>query len=136
MKAIADTGFLVAFANRNDLHHEWALGLAGQVSEPLITCDAVLAEAAFHLQDVALVLQFVKQGLVTPVFDVVEHLPRLVQIAERFADQKPDLADICIIRLSELYPRHPVLTVDSKDFRIYRRHRRETIPLIVPPSTS
>ena len=62
MKGIADTGFLVAFANRNDFHHEWAVQLAVQVSEPLITCDAVLAEAAFHLRDTALVLEFVRQG--------------------------------------------------------------------------
>jgi hypothetical protein len=26
LKGIADTGFLVAFANRHDRHHEWAFG--------------------------------------------------------------------------------------------------------------
>ena len=56
MKAIADTGFLVAFANRNDAHHDWAMSLAERVSEPLLTCEPVLAEAAFHLSDVALVM--------------------------------------------------------------------------------
>jgi len=59
MKGIADTGFLVAFANRNDRHHDWAMKLAEDVSQPLLTCDAVLAEAAFHLQDTALVLALV-----------------------------------------------------------------------------
>ena len=59
MRGIADTGFLVAFANRRDRYHEWALGLAGRVSEPLLTCEAVLAEAAFHLRDAALVLALV-----------------------------------------------------------------------------
>lgn len=29
MKGIADTGFLVAFANRGDAHHDWAVALAG-----------------------------------------------------------------------------------------------------------
>ena len=56
MKAIADTGFLVGFGNRNDYHHHWALEIAEQVAEPLLTCDAVLAEAAFHLGSSALVL--------------------------------------------------------------------------------
>jgi hypothetical protein len=41
MKAIADTGFLVAFANPLDAYHQWALGLASQVTEPLLTCEAV-----------------------------------------------------------------------------------------------
>ena len=45
MKAIADTGFLVAFGNRNDQHHAWALEIAKRITEPLLTCDAVLAEA-------------------------------------------------------------------------------------------
>ena len=133
MKGIADTGFLVALANRNDFHHDWALNLANQVSSPLLTCDAVLAETAFHLQNAALALEFVGQGLVTPVLDILDHMPRLLQIARRFSDQNPDLADVCLIRLSELYPQHPVITTDSRDFRVYRRNQRETIPLIVPP---
>ena len=133
MKGIADTGFLVAFANRNDRHHDWAVRLASQVSEPLLTCDAVLAETAFHLQNAALALALVREGLVMPALDLSEHLPRLIQLADRFADQKPDLADICLIRLSELHPRHRVITIDVTDFRIYRRNRREAIPLICPP---
>ena len=134
MKGIADTGFLVAFANQRDRYHDWAVGLADQVSEPLVTCDAVLAEAAFHLQSVAVVLEFVLSGLVSPVFDISEHLPRLTALAKRYADRRPDLADICLIRLSELYPRHRVLTVDAADFRIYRRNQREVIPFICPPN--
>jgi hypothetical protein len=35
--------------------------------------------------------------------------------------------------MSELHPRHPVLTVDKKDFRVYRRNKREVIPLVCPP---
>jgi hypothetical protein len=56
VKGIADTGFLVGFANRNDRHHNWAVNVAGRVTEPLLTCEAVLAETAFHLRNVPLVL--------------------------------------------------------------------------------
>jgi predicted nucleic acid-binding protein len=31
VKGIADTGFLVAFANRDDAHHPWAVRLATDV---------------------------------------------------------------------------------------------------------
>jgi hypothetical protein len=34
--------------------------------------------------------------------------------------------------MSELYPRHNVVTVDRTDFRVYRRNKREAIPLICP----
>ena len=133
MNGIADTGFLVAFANRGDRHHDWAVGVAERVTEPLLTCEAVLAEAAFHLGSAKLVLAMVRQGLVVPAFDCREHLPQLAALADRYEDRKPDLADLCLIRMSELHPRHSVITVDARDFRVYRRHRREAIPLIGPP---
>ena len=133
MKAIADTGFLVAFANARDMHHDWAVRVAEQVTEPLLTCEAVLAEAAFQLADAALVFQMVEDGLVDLAFNAREHLPHLRQLAERYRDRKPDLADLCLIRLSELHPGHNVITTDEKDFRVYRRNKREVIPLICPP---
>lgn len=133
MKGIADTGFLVAFANRNDQHHDWALGLAEQVTEPLLTCEAVLAESAFHLQNVGMVLAMVRDGLVDVAFDCREHWPQLEALAARYGDRNPDLADLCLIRLSELNPRHSVLTVDREDFSVYRRNKRERIPTIFPP---
>jgi predicted nucleic acid-binding protein len=133
MKAIADTGFLVAFANRTDYHHDWAVGIAEGVAEPLLTCEAVLAETAFHLGSSALVLALLQDGLVRSAFVLTEHLSRLAELATRYADRKPDLADLCLIRLSELHPKHPVITTDVADFRVYRRGRREAIPLIHPP---
>jgi uncharacterized protein len=133
VNGIADTGFLVAFANRADRHHDWAVGVAERVTEPLLTCEAVLAETAFHLGSVSLVLAMVREGLVTPAFDCREHVPQLAALAERYADRHPYLADLCLIRLSELHPRHRVITVDARDFRVYRRNRREAIPLVCPP---
>ena len=53
-------------------------------------------------------------------------------MAKRYADRQPDLANLCLIRMSELNPQLPVITVDS-DFLIYRRNPRETIPVIMPP---
>ena len=135
MKAIADTGFLVAFVNRNDAHHEWAVQLAEQLTEPLLTCEAVLAEAAFHLRDTALVLSMLREGLVALAFDCRDHLPQLIALAERYADRRPDLADLCLVRMSELNPRHSIVTVDRAEFRVYRRNKRDTIPLITPPES-
>ena len=133
VKAIADTGFLVGFGNGRDRYHAWALELARQIKEPLLTCEAVLAETVFHLGDVGFVLDFVRRGLVQPAFVISDHFTRLAELAARYADRSPDLADLCLIRMSELHPRHPVITTDVGDFRIYRRGRREAIPLIVPP---
>jgi predicted nucleic acid-binding protein len=134
VKGIADTGFLVAFANRNDRYHDWAVSIAEGVTEPLLTCEPVLAEAAFHLQSVSLVLAMVGEGLIDLSFDCRENLPQLAALASRYADRHPDLADLCLIRMSELHPKHVVVTVDREDFRVYRRNKREIIPLICPPA--
>jgi predicted nucleic acid-binding protein len=133
VKGIADTGFLVAFANRNDRYHAWAVTVANSLTEPLLTCEAVLAETAFHLQSVPTVLAMVAEGLVEVAFDCQTQLNELAKLADRYSDQNPDLADLCLVRMSELFPQHSVITVDRTDFRIYRRNRREAIPLICPP---
>jgi uncharacterized protein len=133
VKGIADTGFLVAFANRQDRHHQWALLVARQVSDPLLTCEAVLAETAFHLNDARVVFEMLDTGLVMLAFDCRDHLLHLATLAKRYADRRPDFADLCLIRLSELHPRRSVVTTDEEDFRVYRRNKREAIPLICPP---
>ena len=42
------------------------------------------------------------------------------------------LADACLVRMTELDRDTQVLTLDS-DFRIYRRNRRQIVPVIMPP---
>jgi hypothetical protein len=34
--------------------------------------------------------------------------------------------------MSELHPRHVVITVDRTEFRVYRRNKREMIPILCP----
>ena len=104
------------------------------MTEPLLTWDAVLAETAFHLRDAALALAFVKLGMVRPAFSVVEQAGRLAELAEQYADRHPDLADLCLIRVSAIHPKHRVITTDRKDFGVYRRGRREAIPVEFPSS--
>ena len=132
MKGIADTGFIVAFGNRNDHYHPWALEVAKGITEPLLTCEAVLAEAAFHLGSSAYVLELVRDQMQRLAFDCSRNLQSLTELANRYQDRRPDLADLCVIRMSELYPGHTVITVDEGDFRVYRRNKREIAPLLCP----
>jgi predicted nucleic acid-binding protein len=132
MNVLADTGLLVALGRRDDQYHDWAMQIAEQITWPVLTCEAVLAETAFHLQSSAQVLGMLKDRVVRVAFDCASHLEDLRDLATRYADRKPDLADLCLIRMSELYPRHTVITVDA-DFRVYRRNKREAIPMLSPP---
>jgi len=132
MTGIADTGFLVAFLNRRDRHHDWAMRVAQDVDEPLVTCEAVLAETVFHVGSAEHVLALLREGLAQVDFDMKSSQNRLETLAKRYADRRPDLADLCLICLSERFPSRPVITLDG-DFRIYRRHQREAIPILMPP---
>lgn len=131
MKAIADTGFIVAFKNRTDQHHSWAVDLARNLDAPILTCESVLSEAAFHLGSSEETLALVSAGMLEVSFDCSQHIEKLQELADRYADRHPDLADLCLICMSELHPHHTVVTVDD-DFRVYRRNKREAIPLLCP----
>ena len=98
----------------------------------LLTCEAVLAETAFHLQNASLVLAMLNDGLATLALDCRDHLVQLTRLADRYADRKPDLADLCLVRMSELFPKYSVITIDRADFQVYRRNKREAIPLMCP----
>lgn len=131
MKGIADTGFLVAFLNRRDAHHAWACSVAESIDASLYTVEPVLAEAAFHVGSVEAVMKLISEGLIQLDFDLDKNRTRVETLAKRYRDRSPDLADLCLICLSEQYPKHPIVTVDG-DFLIYRRHQRERIPVIMP----
>jgi predicted nucleic acid-binding protein len=136
MKGIADTGLIVAFGNRTDRFHGWAVEVARGITEPLLTCEPVLAEAAFHLRSSSFVLALIEDGMLQIAFEMAKHRKRLAELANRYQDRQPDLADLCLICMSELFPRYTVITVDEADFRIYRRNNRDTIPILCPPSSS
>ena len=118
MAQIADTGFLVAFWNKADAHHRWARGL--NVRAPLLTCEAVLTEAAYLLGRPEPLLQMLVDGDLVADFDASLHAPELLRWLEKYADLDPGFADACVVRLAEISPRAEVLTTDRRDFTTYR----------------
>ena len=56
-----------------------------RVTDPLLTCESVLAETAFHLQSVSLVIALIVEGLITVAFDCSAQLPQLAALAKRYA---------------------------------------------------
>lgn len=112
MIGIADTGFIVAFLSSNDEHNDWAVNIAERLSEPLLTCEAVLAEAAFHIGNGRRIFDLLNDRIIVRAFDCNDQGARREELAERYADRKPDFADLRLDRMSELFPKYPVITVD------------------------
>jgi hypothetical protein len=74
----------------------------------------------------------IAEGVLATPFQLSEHSGEVLELVERYANIPMSLADACLVRMSELIPNAVVFTLDS-DFRIYCRHRRQRIPLLIPP---
>lgn len=134
-RVIVDTGPLVALLNARDAHHEWAVEVFDGIAPPLITCEAVISEACFLVRRLEggcdAVLELVSRGIVTVAFRLGDELVPVRKLMLRYATVPMSLADACLVRMAELDDRATVLTMDA-DFRIYRKHGRQTIPYLMP----
>jgi predicted nucleic acid-binding protein len=132
---LLDTGPLVAFLNRRDRHHAWATAELSRVAPPLLTCEAVISEACFVLRTLQnasdAVLNLIEQDLIQTPFHLQEAITPVKRLMARYADVPMSLADACLVHLAEQYPTSAVMTCDS-DFIVYRKHRRQVIPTIMP----
>ena len=136
---VLDAGPLVALLDQDDQFHAWAVARTTEleVRTQLITCEAVIAEVFFHVQHVPGgvngLLAFLDQGAVRLDFDLRENQSVVVALMRKYADVPMSVADACLVRMSELHDGARVFTLDS-DFKLYRRHSRQAIPLIFPTS--
>ncbi len=133
--AIADTGPLVAYFDRREAHHEWAVAQMNSLTPPLLVNEPVLAEAMFLLrryrEAADALMDLTERGVLQVAFHLDDHIAEVRSLLQEYADLPASLADASIVRMSELNERHRVLTLDS-DFAIYRRFGREPLPLLMP----
>jgi predicted nucleic acid-binding protein len=134
-KILVDTGPLVAVLNTHDEHHAWARQIFGRLVPPLFTCESVSSETQFllgeHGGNPLAVMDWAKRGVITLAFSAEAEIERLMALQQSYRTLPMDFADACLVRMSELDPHSRVLTTDSH-FRIYRRNRRQQIPLLAP----
>ncbi|OGT31065.1 MAG: hypothetical protein A2W28_10750 [Gammaproteobacteria bacterium RBG_16_51_14] len=133
--AIADTGPLVAFLDRREKHHAWVTSQIHVLKSPILVCEPVLVETLFRLvhlpaaQD--MLLSMLENGALKIAFQVADHVPQIRMLRKKYLDVPMSLADACLVRMSELFNKHSIFTLDS-DFTVYRRYGREALPLIHP----
>ena len=134
MKNILDAGPLIAALNREDQHHRWACDTLERLGPPFYTCPEALAEAAALTGQPAAIVEMVQQGELVLAFSLADQAAGVLALLRKYADRRMDLADACIVRMTELMRDSRVVTVDRADFAVYRRHGRDLIPVIVPPA--
>lgn len=134
-QVIVDTGPLVALLNRSDKAHAWVLSQMADIAPPMLTCEAVLAEATYLTSGLLgarqALIEMVGENFLHIGFQVQEQHAALLAMVKRYTNVPMSLADACLVRLAELYPKSPVFTLDS-DFEIYRKNGRHVIERISP----
>ena len=128
-RAIVDTGYLVALLNGNDAHHEWAAGLVPALRGPWVTAEACVSETIFLIEEcgpAALdrLLSWLGRGLLLSQHALPERLDEVTAELRGYSGRWVDLADACIVCLSDESPNLPVASVDVSDFAVYFRQRR------------
>ena len=132
VKKIADAGLIIAALDRQDVHHAWGARLLQRESPPWLVCEPVLAEISASLGTPEPVLEMLRVGDLEIGFDLGTNTAEVMALARKYRDQNIDLADACVVRMSELFRDSVVFTVDRTDFLVYRRHGRQAIPCVFP----
>lgn len=138
---IADTGFWVALANRNDAHHDRAKTALAGVREPLVTTLPVVTETCHLLLtrlNVRAQLGFIENWSAGAfrVLDVSAEPNRLYELMERYQDLPMDFADASLVILAEELGTGRILSTDERDFQTYRwKNRKPFKNLLLNEST-
>ena len=134
-KIIADAGLVVAYLDEDEMHHPWAVQRF-QECEHFYTCEAVLAEVCARLNYLGIepwrAVRLVNADVLRVDFDLKTHADRVEKLMRKYRDLPMDFADACLVVMTERTSNSLVVTLDAKDFSVYRRYEREVVPFLSP----
>jgi predicted nucleic acid-binding protein len=136
VRALSDTGALLAYLDRTDPWHQRCRDAFEQCRLPLPTSSAVLTEL-FHLlgdnpREVELAWAFIRSGAVTvlPISD--RDLPDLEMLMRKYRGRPMDFADATLVHLAQRESLSTVFTIDHDDFETYRVGGRKRLRILPP----
>lgn len=95
----------------------------------------MFAEACYQLgqnsREVAGLIALVAGGQLRVLATVEANAPVLQTLLGKYPLM--DVCDASLVLLSEQYRAAKLITIDVRDFTVYRRSKNEPLPLIVPP---
>jgi uncharacterized protein len=132
---IADTGFIVALTNSNDSRHAEVRPVYIKQQHILLP-QTVLVEVAYLLgrdAGITVVIAFLR-GLPASRFTVIgpieQDIARTASILEQYVDSRVDFVDANVMAIAERLNITTVLTIDQRDFRLFRPKHCESFKLL------
>jgi len=134
VKALADTGALLAYLDAADRWHDRCRPAFSQFRLPLTTSTAVLTEL-FHLvgdsaRELAVAWKFVRSGALTVATLSDRDLPDLEALMRKYHDRPMDYADATLVHLAQRESLSTVFTIDHDDFETYRVGGRKRLRIL------
>jgi predicted nucleic acid-binding protein len=133
-RALVDAGPLVALLNARDAAHTPCTAAIGNLTKPLISSWAVLAEAAWLLRKspngLQGLLRLVAEGvIVCPPLDAAA-AERIADCEQRYSDLGPQLADLTLLYLARQQKLDLIFTLDRRDFLVFRSDESKPFRLV------
>lgn len=133
---LLDTGCIVALLDRSERHHEQCVETVTELSAPLVTCEAAIAEACYLLRGLEgasdAVLKNVAGGVFRLPFRLETSVDAVRRLMRRYRSVPMDLADGCLVQMADELDTADILTLDS-DFGVYRWRRNRKFHNLLDP---
>ncbi len=133
---LIDAGPLIALFDKDDRFHAIVTTFLKDYKGHLITTWPVITEAS-HILDFNIhvqigLLRWIEREAVQIADLGLEHITRLIELAEKYSDVPMDLADGSLMVVAEMTGIHDILTIDS-DYYIYRTHDKRYLNNLLAP---
>jgi predicted nucleic acid-binding protein len=133
MRAVlADTGFLVALGIQRDPRHQAAKSFLAKYKGEIIVAAPVVVESCYFLSVAGKMrlMDWIAKGGVRLAELPIAAYADIGMIIGRFADLEPDFTDAAIVWLAQKTACRAILTVDARDFGIYRLKNGKRFELV------
>ena len=131
---LLDTSGLVALLDRSEHYHQACANVLAEISRPLVTCEAVIAEACHLLRRMPgaaeTVLKNIQGGIIRVPWSLAGQEFRVEELLKQYATVPMAFADACLVCMAENLEVADILTLDS-DFAIYRWSSQKTFRILV-----
>jgi len=131
-RVLADSGFLVALGVGRDPRHRAALDFLDNYTGELLVPAPVVSESCYFLSTAGKVrlLDWLRKPP-RKILDLpASAYPEVGEILARYAELDPDFTDAAIVWLAEKTGCRAILTVDVRDFSVFRMRKGKRFELV------
>jgi predicted nucleic acid-binding protein len=136
MDSLADTSFILATINRNDLHHAIASRYFAAAPGDFLLPSVAVTEVAYHIarwktgKSVPETLRLIQIKPIKIIDPLAIDYTRAFDILDKYHDTRIDFVDACLMALSDRLGIRRVLTFDRRDFGLYRTPAGQSLELL------